>query len=70
MKTRNIPSASTATPKRSISEKAAIKSVSQKEKDQAMKEATESYDNNKKYAPGSIAAKANMVAQYNNRKEK
>ena len=67
LNTRNIPSNK---PTRSMSDKASVNSVSKKEKDAAMKEATEYYNNNNtKYAPGSIAAKANMVSQYNNRKD-
>lgn len=66
MSTRNI--AGPQSPRRSMAEKASIdNSVSKKEKDAAMKEATEYYQNNKQYAPGSLAAKANMVSQYNNR---
>ena len=38
------------------------------ERDAAVQKATEYY--NKGVKPGSLAAKANMVAQYNNRKEK
>ena len=72
MNTRNIvSSANTDKPKKSFAERASVKEVSQKEKDEAMKEATEFYKNStKEYAPGSIAAKANMVSQYNNKNKK
>ena len=40
--------------------------VSKKEKDEAMKEAEESKASGKgSFAPGSLAAKANMVREYN-----
>lgn len=68
MNTRNI--ASPQGPKRSMADKAVVNnSVSKKEKDAALKEATENNVSDKKYAPGSLAAKANMVSQYNNRKD-
>lgn len=59
MSTRNI-NTSAAVSKKS--------SLSQEEKDAAMKKATEYYNKNAK--PGSIAAKANMVKQYNERNNK
>ena len=71
MNTKSIPTATPSKPKKSMSEKASIKSVSQKEKDSAMKDAIESNSNvNRTYAPGSLAEKANLVSQYNNRKDK
>ena len=42
--------------------------MTQEERDAAMKKATEYYNKNAK--PGSIAAKANMVKQYNERNNK
>lgn len=69
MNTKNIPSASSS-PKRSMNDKAAIKSVSQKEKDKAMNDAMNNSGEVKKYAPGSMMEKANLVSQYNNRKDK
>ncbi len=69
MSTKNIGNNSTQ--RRSMADKASLNNqVSKKDKDVAMKEATEYYNNNnKQYAPGSLAAKANMVSQYNNRNE-
>nr|WP_308625915.1 YidC/Oxa1 family membrane protein insertase [uncultured Eisenbergiella sp.] len=69
MNTRNVQS---TTPKSSgISAKAssAKPSMSQEEKDQAVKQATEMY-NKKAPKPGSIAAKANMVKIYNENNNK
>ena len=54
MSTRNVNTESKASTK---------SSMSQEERDAAMKKATEYYNKNAK--PGSIAAKANMVKQYN-----
>ena len=54
MSTRNVNTAQKASAK---------SSMSQEERDAAMKKATEYYSKNAK--PGSIAAKANMVKQYN-----
>ena len=69
MNTKSIASAaqSSPSPRRSISEKAmTANTVSKKEKDEAMKEAEESKASSKgTYAPGSLAAKANMVREYN-----
>lgn len=67
LNTKNINSSST--PKRSMNQKAAINSVSNKEKEKALKEAQENNNSNKQYKPGSLAAKANLVSQYNNRKD-
>ena len=61
LSTRNVN-----TSKSSISTKAKTTSLSQEEKDEAMKKSTEYYNKNAK--PGSLAAKANMVRQYNERK--
>lgn len=57
MNTRNISSRASQT-----------SSMSQAEKDEAIKKATEYYNQNAK--PGSIAAKANMVKQYNEKNNK
>lgn len=54
MSTRNVSTAPKASTK---------PSMTQEERDEAMKKATEYYNKNAK--PGSIAAKANMVKQYN-----
>ena len=53
MNTRNVAASS----------KPSRPSMSQEEKDEAVKKSTEYYSKNAK--PGSIAAKANMVKQYN-----
>ena len=69
MNTRNVQS---TTPKSSgISAKAssAKPSMTQEEKDQAVKQATDMY-NKKAPKPGSIAAKANMVKIYNENNNK
>ena len=42
--------------------------MTQEERDAAMKKSTDYYNNNAK--PGSIAAKANMVKQYNEKNNK
>lgn len=63
--TRNV----NAAPKsKSLSERAGAKPLTQEEKDEAMKKSTEYYNKNAK--PGSIAAKANMVKQYNEKNNK
>lgn len=58
--------------KKSMTQKAAIKNVKDKDKDAAFEEAVESNSNKKKkdYTPGSLAAKANLVSDYNNRNKK
>ena len=54
---------------RSIAAKASSSSsMTQEEKDLAMKKSTEYYNKNAK--PGSIASKANMVKQYNEKNNK
>lgn len=64
MSTRNVN-----TPyKPSISSKAKVNTMTQEEKDEAMKKSTEYYNKNAK--PGSIASKANMVRQYNEKNNK
>ncbi|MBD5500984.1 MAG: YidC/Oxa1 family membrane protein insertase [Lachnospiraceae bacterium] len=63
--TRNV---NTAPNKKSMSEKANVKPLTQEEKDEAMKKSTEYYNKNVK--AGSIAAKANMVKQYNEKNNK
>ena len=61
MNTRNVNT--------SMSAKAAVKpSLSQEEKASAVKDSTEYYNKNAK--PGSLAAKANMVKQYNEKNNK
>ncbi len=52
----------------SMSSKANVKPMTQEERDAAMKKSTDYYNKNAK--PGSIAAKANMVRQYNEKNNK
>ncbi len=52
----------------SMSSKARIKPMTQEEKDEAMRKSTEYYNKNAK--PGSLASKANMVKQYNEKNNK
>ena len=59
MSTKNVNS----TNRPSMSSKATVKPMTQEERDAAVKKSTEYYNQNAK--PGSIAAKANMVRQYN-----
>ena len=59
MSTRNVSAAPKASTK---------PSMTQEERDAAMKKATEYYNKNAK--PGSLAAKANMVKQYNEKNNK
>lgn len=54
--------------KPSISSKAKVNTMTQEEKEEAMKKSTEYYNKNAK--PGSIASKANMVRQYNEKNNK
>ena len=54
--------------KSSMSSKVNVNPMTQEEKNEAMKKATEYYNKNAK--PGSIAAKANMVRQYNEKNNK
>lgn len=61
MSTRNVNAPS-------MSSKANVKSTTQEERDAAVKKSTEYYNSNAK--PGSIAAKANMVKQYNEKNNK
>lgn len=57
--------------KKSMNQKAAIKNVKDKDKDEAFLEAVETDSKKKKnYAPGSLASKANLVSEYNNRNKK
>ena len=65
MNTRNV---NVNTNKSSMSSKANVKPMTQEERDAAMKKSTDYYNNNAK--PGSIAAKANMVKQYNEKNNK
>ncbi len=63
--TRNVNN----TPKqRSMSEKAGVKPLTRKEKEEAAKDSTGTFAKNAK--PGSIAAKANMVKEYNEKNNK
>ena len=71
MNTKNIVSNASQKTSTSMSSKASVKSVSQKSQDAAMREASADNDNtSKQYAPGSMAAKANLVREYNNRNNK
>ena len=63
MNTRNV-----VTNKPSMISKANVKVSTQEQRDEAVKKSTEYYNNNAK--PGSIAAKANMVKQYNEKNNK
>ena len=63
MSTRNVN-----TNKPSMSSKANVKPMTQEERDAAVKKSTDYYNNTAK--PGSIAAKANMVKQYNEKNNK
>lgn len=63
LNTRNVNK-----PNSSMASKAGVKPMTQEEKDEAMKKSTEYYSKNAK--PGSLAAKANMVKQYNERNNK
>ena len=65
MNTRNV---NVNANKSSMSSKANVKPMTQEERDAAMKKSTDYYNNNAK--PGSIAAKANMVKQYNEKNNK
>ena len=56
------------TKKVSSNAKSSVKQLSQEEKEEAVKKSTEYYNKNAK--PGSIAAKANMVKQYNEKNNK
>ncbi len=62
--TRNV----NAPYKASMSSKAKVNPMTQEEKEEAMKKSTEYYNKNAK--PGSIASKANMVKQYNEKNNK
>ena len=54
--------------KPSMSQKANVNTMTQEERDEAVRKSTEYYNKNAK--PGSIAAKANMVKQYNEKNNK
>ena len=63
--TRNVNN----TPKKkTMSEKAGVKTLTKKEKEEAMKDSTGTYAKNAK--PGSLAAKANLVKEYNEKNNK
>jgi len=64
LNTRNVNSYQ----KPSMSSKAKVNGMTQEEKDEAMRKSTEYYNKNAK--PGSLAAKANMVKQYNEKNNK
>lgn len=64
MNTRNVNAGN----KPSMASKAKVGNMTQEEKDEAMKKSTEYYNKNAK--PGSLAAKANMVKQYNEKNNK
>ena len=51
-----------------MSSKAKVAPLSQNERDEAVKKSTEYYNKNAK--PGSLASKANMVRQYNEKNNK
>lgn len=70
MNTRKIGSPADAPVRRLMSDKAAVAPLSKKEKEEAFNEATSSSSSTKEYAPGSIAAKANLVRSYNENKNK
>ena len=63
LNTRNM-----STGKPSMSSKAKAAPLSQNERDEAVKKSTEYYNKNAK--PGSLASKANMVRQYNEKNNK
>lgn len=69
MSTKYLGNNTPAQNKVSMSQKAMVKPVSKKSQDSALNEAMEEMNTAapKKYAEGSIAAKANLVSQYNNR---
>ena len=67
-KNANINTRNVVSNKSSISAKANVKTLSQEERDEAVKKSTEYYNKNAK--PGSLAAKANMVKQYNEKNNK
>ena len=64
MNTRNVNAGN----KPSMASKAKVGNMTQEEKNEAMKKSTEYY--NQKAKPGSLAAKANMVKQYNEKNNK
>lgn len=64
----NINTKNVAPNRPSMSAKANVKPMTQEEKNEAMKKSTEYYNKNAK--PGSLAAKANMVKQYNEKNNK
>lgn len=63
LNTRNVE-----TKKPAMASKAAVNPMTQEERDAAMKKSTDYYNKNAK--PGSLAAKANMVKQYNEKNNK
>ncbi len=67
-KNANINTRNVNINKNSLNSKTNTKSMSMEEKEEAIKKSTEYYNKNAK--PGSIAAKANMVRQYNEKNNK
>jgi len=68
--TKNMSSQANAVKtRRSMNEKANVNSVSEKDKNRALEDAKNSNNASKNYKPGSLAAKANLVNEYNNRKD-
>lgn len=65
MNTRNV---NNAPKKRTMSQKAGVKPLTKKEKEEAMKDSAGAYAKNAK--PGSLAAKANLVKEYNEKNNK
>lgn len=63
LNTKNVNAA-----RSSMSSKASVKPLTQAEKEEAMRKSTEYYNKNAK--PGSLASKANMVRQYNEKNNK
>ena len=66
--TLNTKNVNNAPKKKTMSEKAGVKPLTKKEKEEAMKNSTGEYAKNAK--PGSLAAKANMVKEYNEKNNK
>lgn len=66
--TMSTKSVSAPPKKKSMSEKAGVKPLTQKEKEEAKKNSTGAYAKNAK--PGSLAEKANMVKEYNEKNNK
>ena len=65
---KNITDVNNTPKKKTMSEKAGVKPLTKKEKEEAMKDSTGTYAKNAK--PGSLAAKANLVKEYNEKNNK